>query len=156
MSALLKDQQLKLREMAMADLPQLMVLENTNYDFPWTEGVFADCLRVNGYCCWGFQRADEIVGYAVLSVAAGEAHVLNITIRKQYRNQGLAKRLMGRMQTLAAEQGADMLFLEVRATNKSAISLYISLGFNEIGHRRGYYPAAQGREDALLFARAIC
>jgi len=154
MSAILKDPLLTLRAMSRDDLPRLMVLENRNYEFPWTEGVFADCFRV-GYCCWGFEREDELVGYAVMSSAAGEAHILNITIHKSYRGQGLAKRLMQRMQTLASEQGADMLFLEVRATNTAAVNLYGALGFNEIGYRRGYYPAAKGREDAILFARAI-
>ncbi len=154
MSALLKDPLLKLRAMSRDDLPELMALENTNYEFPWTEGVFSDCLRV-GYSCWGYMRETELVGYAVMSAAAGEAHILNITIRKSYRGNGLAKRLMQRMQTLAVEKGADMLFLEVRATNTAAINLYTSLGFNEIGFRNGYYPAAKGREDAVVYALAV-
>ncbi len=62
---------------------------------------------------------------------------------------------MKRMQTLASELGADMLFLEVRATNTPAINLYAALGYNEIGYRRGYYPAAKGREDAVLYALAL-
>ncbi len=154
MSALLKDPLVKLRAMSRDDLPQLMALENENYEFPWTEGIFADCLRV-GYTCWGFVRDEELIGYAVISAAAGEAHLLNITIRKSYRGQGLAKRLVQRMQTLAAEQCAEMLFLEVRATNTAAINLYEALGFNEIGYRHGYYPAAKGREDAVLYALAL-
>lgn len=154
MNAILKDPLLALRAMTQDDLPQLMELENANYEFPWTEGVFFDCLRV-GYSCWGFQHKNELVGYAVMSAAAGEAHILNITIHKRYRGEGLAKRLMQRMQTLANEQGAEMLFLEVRASNTPAINLYTQLGFNEIGYRNGYYPAKRGREDAVLFARAL-
>ncbi len=140
--------------MSRDDLPQLMELENSSYEYPWTEGVFADCLRV-GYSCWGFELDEVLIGYAVMSAAAGEAHILNITICKPYRGQGLAKRLMKRMQTLACELGADTLFLEVRATNTPAINLYATLGFNEIGYRRGYYPAAKGREDAVLYALVL-
>lgn len=108
-----------------------------------------------GYHCWGYFLDDQLIGYVVMSEAAGEAHILNVCIHPDQRGQGLAKRLMTRVITCAREQQVDTVFLEVRASNRVAQGLYESLGFNEIGLRRGYYPAGKGREDAILFAKVL-
>ena len=138
----------------MADLDAVMEIESRAYDFPWTQGIFRDCLRV-GYCCGCYEIEGLIQGYGVMSVAAGESHILNISVRPESQRQGIGSKLMKHFLQLARRHDADTVMLEVRPSNKLAIKLYEKLGFNEIGVRRNYYPAHQGREDALLLALSL-
>jgi len=138
----------------MDDLDAVMEIESRAYDFPWTQGIFRDCLRV-GYCCWCYEIDGLIQGYGVMSVAAGESHILNISVRPESQRQGIGSKLMKHFLQLARRHDADTVMLEVRPSNKLAIKLYEKLGFNEIGVRRNYYPAHQGREDALLLALSL-
>jgi len=154
MSAILKDPLLIMRPLQDADVGEVMVLEGLAYPFPWTEGIFRDCLRV-GYSCWAYTLGQRIIGYGVMSVAVGEAHILNICIHPEFRRQGLGRRLLQRLLTRARKHGADTAFLEVRASNRTALHLYLDLGFNEVGLRRGYYPLRQGREDAVMLALSL-
>ncbi len=151
MSAILKDPLLRLRPMQTADLDAVMALEEAVYPFPWTRGIFRDCLQA-GYCCWVYFMDQRLIGYAVMSVGAGEAHILNLCIHPELRRQGLGKQLLQRLLDLARKHQADTVFLEVRASNMAAYKLYLGQGFNEVGMRRGYYPAHGGREDAIILA----
>jgi ribosomal-protein-alanine N-acetyltransferase len=154
MSAILAMQGSRIRPLSMADLDTVMDIESQAYDFPWTRGIFRDCLRV-GYCCWCYENDGLIQGYGVMSVAAGESHILNITVRPESQRQGIGGKLMKHLLQLARRHNADIAMLEVRPSNLSAISLYEKMGFNEIGVRRNYYPADEGREDALLLALSL-
>ena len=154
MSAILATQRAGIRPLTPADLDAVMEIEIRAYDFPWTEGIFRDCLRV-GYCCWCYEDDELLQGYGVMSAAAGESHILNLTVRPELQRQGVGSKLMKHFQQLARRHGADTLMLEVRPSNHGAISLYEKLGFNEIGVRRNYYPAEDGREDALLLALSL-
>jgi len=154
MSAILAMQGSRIRPLAIADLDAVMDIESHAYDFPWTQGIFRDCLRV-GYCCWCYENDGLIQGYGVMSVAAGESHILNITVRPESQRQGIGGKLMKHFLQLACRHDADTVMLEVRPSNVSAISLYEKMGFNEIGVRRNYYPAEEGREDALLLALSL-
>ena len=154
MSAILNDPLFQLRPMRSDDVATVMAVELSAYTYPWTEGIFRDCLRV-GYQCWVAQLGPELVGYSVMSVAVGEAHILNICIAPQRQGQGLGRRLLRRMLRMAGELQADTAYLEVRESNRAAQALYESLGFNQIGQRRGYYPADGGREDALVYAKTL-
>lgn len=140
--------------MEIEDLDQVMMIEELTYAHPWTRSIFRDCLRV-GYCAWVMEIDDEVIGYGVMSVAAGESHVLNICIQPDFHGRGLGRKILHRLITLARDHGVDTMFLEVRASNRIAQMLYESEGFNEIGQRRGYYPTNQGREDALVFAKVL-
>lgn len=144
----------EIRMMTLADLAAVMRIEQAAHLAPWTEGIFLDCLRV-GYLCRVLADATKIYGYSVLSHGAGEAHILNITVDPQHQRQGYGRRLMQQILDDAAKLDVDTLLLEVRASNHSAISLYHAFGFNEVGVRENYYPAKQGREDALVFAKAL-
>ena len=154
MSAILADRGTAIRPLTLADLDAVMEIEARAYDFPWTQGIFRDCLRV-GYCCWCYENDEMIQGYGVMSAAAGESHILNLTVRPESQRQGIGSKLLKHFQQLAHRHGAETLMLEVRPTNRTAISLYEKLGFNEIGVRRNYYPAKDGREDALLLALSL-
>lgn len=144
----------RLRPMRETDLDAVHALEVRSYDFPWSLGTFRDCLRA-GYSCWVLHRDEELIGYFLLSVAAREAHVLNICVDPKLQGRGLGRRMMEALLKLARQQTADRIFLEVRPSNPAAIHLYESLGFNEIGRRPRYYPSRDGREDALVMAMEL-
>lgn len=140
-----------LRPMREDDLAAVMAVERRAYEFPWTPGIFLDCLRA-GYSCWLLEHDGEPAGYAVLSVAAGEAHVLNLCVATEHQGLGLGKRLLRRLLDAARWHRAERIFLEVRPSNHGAIALYNGAGFNEIGTRPNYYPTRHGREDAIVMA----
>ena len=145
---------LKFREMVQADLDDVLIVEERAYAFPWTRGIFTDCLSKN-YVCRVACVEGEIVGHAVLSFGAGEAHLLNICISRLYQGYGFGRVFARHMADKAAALGAQTLYLEVRPTNRSAIALYQSMGFAQIGTRKDYYPVEGGREDAWVLALAL-
>lgn len=143
-----------LRPMRLPDIEPVLVCERAAYEFPWSGDIFRDCLRV-GYNCWVVELGDRVVGHGIMSVGAGECHVLNLCVHPRWQGMGLGRRLLRRLLALAQAKGADTAFLEVRVSNRLARALYASEGFCEIGERRGYYPARNGREDAVVLARAL-
>lgn len=151
MSAVTRPGPVSLRALRESDLNAVMAIESRGYPFPWTRGIFIDCLRA-GYPGLAMERDGLLVGYGVLSIAADEAHVLNICIDPLAQSRGLGRQLLRALVRLAADRGAQRVFLEVRPSNTPALALYHSEGFNEIGRRPRYYPAAQGREDAVVMA----
>jgi ribosomal-protein-alanine N-acetyltransferase len=155
MSAILKEPALEFRPMQEVDLHEVLEIERASYPYPWTRTIFQDCLHA-GYSCWVCGRRGIIEGYGILSVAAGESHLLNICIREESRRQGLGARLLTHLTAIARRHEAEVLFLEVRVSNTTARRLYEFSGFNELGVRRNYYPTDKGqREDALIFARTL-
>lgn len=140
-----------LRPLGLGDLSAVLAIERAAYPFPWTEGVLRDCIDGN-YSCWAMELAGALVGYGILSIAAGEAHILNLCVRPDLQGQGLGRWLLAELIAFARRQRAEILFLEARASNKTAQGLYHAMGFNQIGHRRSYYPAGPKREDAVLMA----
>lgn len=143
------------RQMLAEDLPRILPIEQAAYDFPWTEGIFNDCLN-SQYRGWVvIDSADRILGYAMMSIAVGEAHVLNLCIDERAKREGLARLLLNHMIDDARERQAFVVLLEVRPSNQPARQLYRRFGFDQIGRRPDYYPARQGREDALILALDI-
>jgi [ribosomal protein S18]-alanine N-acetyltransferase len=155
MSARPRSEAKRMRELRVEDLEYLMSIEVRAYPYPWTEGIFRDCLR-SGYGCWALTLDEILRGYAVTSVAVGECHILNLTVAPEAQGQGLGRYLLREVLRRAGQAGADTAFLEVRPSNAPARHLYDSEGFNEVGVRRQYYPADRGkREDALVMAKAL-
>jgi ribosomal-protein-alanine N-acetyltransferase len=140
----------RLRPMAQADLTSVAALERASYAFPWNEQIFADCLRV-GYHCVVVETSAGVTGYAVLSMGAGEAHVLNLCVSESLRRRGIGRGLLFAILAHARNRGIRDAFLEVRRSNRAAIALYHEVGFECVGQRRGYYQAEGGREDALVY-----
>ncbi len=139
-----------LRPMTQADLPRVAALERESYVFPWNDQIFSDCLRV-GYHCVVVEATSGVAGYGVLSMGAGEAHVLNICVGERLRRHGIGRGLLLGLLAHARDRGIRDAFLEVRRSNRAAIALYHDLGFECVGQRRGYYQAQEGREDALVY-----
>lgn len=145
----------RVRGMRTADLPDVLVIERGSYDYPWNERVFLDCLRV-GYHAYVATDLDQVVvGYGLLSAAMGESHVLNLCVASSTRGHGVAGLILDAMIAQAEALRADVMLLEVRPSNKSARRLYKRYGFYRVATRPGYYPAGDGREDALLLSRRL-
>ncbi|MCB5185261.1 ribosomal protein S18-alanine N-acetyltransferase [Methylobacillus gramineus] len=146
--------QASLRPMQHHDLDVIARIEPTIFPYPWTRGNFTDSLN-SGYSCWVYEQSGEVFGYAVLMMVLDEAHLLNISIATPWQGKGFGRSLLQHMMEIGRRHGALNMFLEVRPSNLSAIALYESMGFNEMAIRRGYYPAKQGREDAVLMGAAL-
>uniref|UniRef100_A0A451ATW6 [Ribosomal protein bS18]-alanine N-acetyltransferase n=1 Tax=Candidatus Kentrum sp. UNK TaxID=2126344 RepID=A0A451ATW6_9GAMM len=136
------------------DLDEVMNIEQAGYAFPWTIGIFRDCLRA-GYHCQVLDQRDRLAGYGIISIGAGEAQLLNLCIRREYHGQGFGYRLLGHLIDIARRHHADSMFLEVRPLNHAALQLYRRMGFNEVGVRKGYYPGKNGPDDAMILSLAI-
>lgn len=142
------------RGMREDDLDTVMEIEHLGYAQPWTRGIFSDCLRV-GYLCQVLEIDGVVQAYGVMSSGGGEAHVLNLCVRRQSQRQGLGRLMLLQLVEAARRLHVDLVLLEVRPSNRSALALYESVGFSEVGVRRNYYPAKGGREDALIMALSV-
>jgi ribosomal-protein-alanine N-acetyltransferase len=143
-----------LREMTEADLGAVLRIEREVHAHPWTLGNFSDALR-SGYQCKVFESAGVVMGYAVMMLAVDEAELLDIAIDKGRQRKGMGRKLLEAMLSLARHENMRRMVLEVRASNQPAIALYRASGFEQIGLRRDYYPAANGREDAILMGKGL-
>jgi [ribosomal protein S18]-alanine N-acetyltransferase len=142
--------QARLSRMQPEDLDEVVAIESAIYSHPWTRGNFIDSLRAD-YDCWVWREADELIGYFILVVAAGEAHLLNFSIAGRQQRRGFGGALLERVIEHVRESRARSIFLEVRPSNAGAQRLYQRFGFRRVAVRRGYYPATEGREDALVY-----
>ena len=142
------------RRMTAADLDAVVAIEQAAYPHPWTRGNFSDSLEA-GYHGWILECAGEIAGYMIVMIAAGEAHLLNLTVGAPWQRRGLGRELLAFALKLARDYGAQKVFLEVRPSNSAARALYTSAGFSEITVRRDYYPAGAAREDAILLELSL-
>jgi ribosomal-protein-alanine N-acetyltransferase len=142
------------RPMVVDDVADIMAIEEQIYAHPWTEGIFKDCIRV-GYFGWVYEIDNNIQAYGLISIAANEAHILNLCVAPAFQRQGLGKKMLYKLIDVAQEQHVESVFLEVRSSNDIAIKLYDKFGFNQLGVRKGYYPAEKGREDALMFGKEL-
>lgn len=141
---------MRMRIMTHADLSRVLEIERKNYQFPWEEDIFTDCFKA-GYSCWVCEEQNRVLAYGLLSIAVGEAHILNISVDQAEQKQGIGRKMLEHLIEIARGR-AETVFLEVRPTNTVAIALYENTGFNEIGVRKDYYPAENGREDAIMLA----
>lgn len=144
-----------MRRMQRSDVAAVLDIEGLSYDFPWSAGIFLDCLRM-GYSSWVCEdRQASLLGYTLLSFAVDEGHILNLTVNPAYRRQGIGLTLLDFLVSVAGRAGLSRLILEVRPSNQAGLALYQRNGFEQIGMRRGYYPAHGGSEDAIVLARTL-
>ncbi len=154
MSAMLNTAKDGLRPMFEEDIAAVMAIETAVYDFPWTGGIFSDCMQV-GYSCWVYQETGKILAYGIMSIAAREGHILTIVVQPERQGQGIGNMLLLHLLQIARRQQVEKMFLEVRPSNHAAIALYKKAGFSPIGRRPDYYPASHGREDAIVMAQDL-
>jgi ribosomal-protein-alanine N-acetyltransferase len=143
-----------IRPMQAADLGGVQLVEQASYDYPWSRAVFRDCLLA-GYFSQVLDIDGQVSGYAIMSIAASEAHILNLCVHPNVRRLGFGRRLLTSLLAKARDAAAKQVFLEVRPSNAAALALYRSLGFEEIGLRRAYYQARDGRENAVVLALSL-
>jgi ribosomal-protein-alanine N-acetyltransferase len=143
-----------IRPMGHADLAGVLAAEQASYPYPWSRRIFRDCLRV-GYCCLVAEIGGRVQGHGIMLASAGEAHILNVCVHPGVRRRGIARAMLDELMGIACRAGAEAAYLEVRPSNEGAIALYRGAGFQVVGRRADYYPAAFGREDALVMARML-
>ncbi len=143
-----------IREMRQTDLATVAGIERSAYEFPWSSGIFRDCLLA-GYTSLVLEQGTAVIGYGIMSVAAGEAHLLNLALAQSARGQGHGWQLLQHILDLAQGAGVEGLYLEVRPSNRAALALYHQAGFEVIGRRRAYYRAIGGTEDAVVLVRRL-
>ena len=143
-----------IRDMDHDDLAMVSDIERRSYEFPWSHGVFRDCLLA-GYQSIVLIREDRVAGYGILSVAAGEAHILNLCVEPEFRAYGYGERILDEMLFRARSASVREIFLEVRPSNETAIALYRKKGFHQVANRPAYYQANKGREDAAVLAKKL-
>ncbi len=143
-----------LRSMRLCDVDAVAAIEASAYTFPWTRGNFIDSLAAGYVAELLIEPAGRILGYLLGLYGHEETHLLNLTVAPPVQRQGHGRTLLARLTRLARLRGDRQLWLEVRQSNAGAQRLYLGAGFEAIGLRRGYYPAAAdgrpGREDALV------
>lgn len=144
----------ELRTMKSSDLKQVIAVEKKAYPHPWTLGIFRDCLRV-GYNAWVMTLDNNVIGYGIVMLAPGEAHILNICIDPDYQGKSLGRHLLRHLVEKSHQTDIDMVLLEVRRSNTQAQQLYVSENFHELGVRKDYYPTDKGREDAIILAKYL-
>ena len=149
MSAELKAVAPTLRDMRQTDVTAVATIEQSAYEFPWSPGIFRDCLLA-GYTSLVLEHSGKVIGYGIMSVAAGEAHLLNLVLSESARRMGNGRRLLEHLMEVARLAGAEGVYLEVRPSNERALLLYERAGFQLLGRRRGYYRARGGTEDAVV------
>jgi ribosomal-protein-alanine N-acetyltransferase len=143
------------RPMAVHDLDAVVAVETRSYSHPWSRGNFTDSLAAGHLAEVLEDDAGELVGYLVAMAGVDELHLLNITVAPDWQGRGHGQALMAALQQHARHRGLATLWLEVRESNHRARALYRRLGFEEVGLRRGYYPAAVRREDAVVMSLAL-
>ena len=143
-----------IRSMTHEDLSRVSNIERLSYEFPWSHGVFRDCLLA-GYHCSVLERNDEVAGYSILSIAAGEAHILNICVHPDFRSLGYGEKLLDDLLFRARSSSVREIFLEVRPSNEHALALYKKKGFHKVADRPAYYQASKGREDASVLVKKL-
>ena len=142
------------RNMRYSDVDLVVSNETIAYKYPWTKQNFIDCLQ-SGYQCWVLADKQKIIAHGVISIAICDSHLLTLCVHPQFQRLGFGRRMLILLLDRAAKLNSSECFLEVRISNETAISLYKSIGFDAVGSRKGYYPAAQGREDAIIMSRTL-
>jgi [ribosomal protein S18]-alanine N-acetyltransferase len=133
----------------MEDLDAVIEIEKESYPFPWTRGIFRECIRA-GYACYGLQLDGRLVGYSIYNWGAGESHLLNLCIHPDERRNGYGRMLLEHSIEHARSLDCGVMFLEVRPSNTDAERLYQQRGFTRVGTRPAYYESERGREDAVI------
>ncbi len=145
---------MKFHLLSETDLSRMLIIEEAAHLTPWTEEIFQRCFRA-GYFTWGAELSENLIGFVMYSNQAGECHILNLCVHPAYQSRGYGGQLLTHALEDAKQKRASIAFLEVRRSNERAISLYHKMGFVEVGVRKAYYPATEGREDAILLAKEL-
>lgn len=152
MSAVFKSMEAGFEPMTESRLGEVVAIERRAYAHPWTRGNFSDSLR-SGYQAQLLCADDDVImGYFVAMQGVDEVHLLNITVDPQFQGQGWGRVMLDALALWSRAQRAQWLWLEVRISNLRAQQVYLRYGYRRVGERKNYYPAVQGREDAIVMS----
>ena len=154
MSSVQKNLILQYIDMIDDHIRDVIDIENDSYGYPWSEKIFFDCIKHN-YLCKVLLLDNAVIGYLISSIVQNECHIMNLCIRKEFRGNSYGKYLLNELHEEVINSNCILVFLECRPSNLSALNLYKSEGYNEIGLRKNYYPAPNGYEDALMLAKNV-
>lgn len=143
-----------MRTLHKTDLGQILAIEESVHQVPWTEDTFQTCFQ-SAFIGWVIEEDRRIIGFIILSLRPEDCHVLNLCIAREHQHHGYGQQLLEQALRYAKAKGAGIAYLEVRRSNDTAISLYRKLRFHLIGERKAYYPTPDGHEDALIFAKSL-
>ena len=142
------------RDIKMIDLDNIYDMECQSYTFPWTRNILKDCI-INRYDAYLATYNNIVAGYVISKVTPFESHILNLTVNKKYRNNGIGSELLEMVIHKCLILKSEMILLETRLTNRSAIALYEKYGFKKIGLRKNYYKTSLGKEDAIIYKKIL-
>jgi len=154
MSVVLSESRSEFRPVLPENIPAIMAIEKSAYDFPWTEGLLSGCLKNNNVFHAIF-RQEEIIAYGILSCIVDESHILNLCVSPKHQQQGFGRQMLEYLLDIASREKSHTVFLEVRESNGEAQRLYENNGFNQVGERQRYYPGKDGRENAIIYAKVV-
>lgn len=140
--------------MNKTDIDKVHEIECGSYGYPWSKNIFLDCLN-NNYICKILTLNNSIIGYCICSIVQDECHIMNLCVDKEYRGSGYGRLILKELHNEIKEKQCKIVFLECRPSNISALKLYNSEGYNEIGIRKNYYPSPNGYEDAIMLAKYV-
>lgn len=142
------------RYMHLQDVKRVFCIDEEVYIFPWSEGIFADCIKT-GHLCIVNEIDNKIIAYGVIGMVINEAHILNLSVCKEFQSQGYGRELLLYLLAMLKRGNVVRALLEVRESNEIALNLYKSLDFEKIGLRKDYYPLDNGRENAVVLSKHI-
>jgi len=140
----------KYREMMLDDLLSIVNIEQEANQFPWSIKNFEDSMKAKHHAWVFVDDRNEIQGYTLVQKVVDETHLLNICVKPSAQGQGLGREILNHVIDFANSISSVLIVLEVRSSNQRAQQLYLQSGFNEMSIRKDYYPAKEGREDAVL------
>jgi ribosomal-protein-alanine N-acetyltransferase len=147
---------LRREPLTVVDLGAVLAIENAAYEFPWTRGNFIDALAAGNHAQGLRDAAGTLCAYCVAMAGVQEMHLLNLTVAPPYQHRGLARLMLDALVAASGAADARWLWLEVRESNQRAQAVYRRYGFEPIGVRRGYYPAAGGQREDAIVMRLAC
>ena len=136
-----------------ADFATAIAIEQRAHEFPWSKLHLLEQLAKNSFGLWLNER---LVAFIQLQIIFPEAEILNIAVDPEYQGKKLGRQLLQHIINQLTTENYQRIYLEVRVSNQAAIHLYESLGFNQIGERKNYYPKKNGREDAFIYGKELC
>ncbi|GAA5102888.1 ribosomal protein S18-alanine N-acetyltransferase [Wohlfahrtiimonas larvae] len=138
-------------EITSDDFDVIYEIELKAYPIPWSEKIMRSMVEGHEYKI-KITYYDKVIAYVFVMVVLDEATILNIAVDPDYQGQGIGQKLLRYLKAQLSQKGIRSIFLEVRQSNQNALALYTSEGFHEIDIRKNYYPAKNGREDAIIMA----
>ena len=145
---------INVREIDISDIYDIYRIESSIYDYPWSLSIFRDCVEKE-YDCFLASSGNNVIGYIISKITPLDSHILNLTIRSDYRRLGIASNFLDFIINKANLVKSKSILLEAKVSNNAAKSLYKKFGFKIIGLRKDYYRVADGREDAVIFKKNL-